>query len=399
MDNFKSSPNNQSSNENSLKIKLESFRDIINLYYLPTIVSIGIVGNMLTILIFTFEHKLAQFNNSNLTLVENLEKLYDQNKNKSDRIFKNAKIQKNSSQMSSSNYFICFLAISDLVYNIILACVWITRIGFNILNIPYICQASVMISYICSFLSAAFTTMFTFQRFMAVVNPLQMANNFLNSKKTILQLTFGLILFSWVAYSFSLFVYDTSPKKDHEVSAEQETCGVNEKYNNLVYIVDNTLDSFLTLVIPAIGITVMNMAICKSLSNYQKENILNTELSNTGSIMPACSMNSIKYEIKHCSRESLNVQLYETKTGRNGLIRKRTGHRQNKDTSRHVTKMLLIVSFAFLVLNSPFRLSKLVSYIHMSENWIVYDSLNNERYLEELRPIFKKIKQATKQAV
>lgn len=366
MENYKGSFNNQSYEE-TLKAKLESFRDIINLYYLPLIVSIGIVGNILAILIFGFEAKLASFNNPNLTLVQNLEKIYDQMTNKRNRkSFSNFKIKTNNFKMNSSNYFICFLAISDLIYNIILACVWITRIGFNILNKKYICQASVMISYICSFLSAAFTTLFTFQRFMAVVNPLKMSYNFLNSKKSILLLTLGLIMFSCMVYSFSLFFYDTSAKKDHEVSDELEICGVNEKYTNLVYIIDNTLDSFLTLIIPAIGITIMNMAICKSLSNYQKKNILNTEFSNTGTMAVGSTISLRNHKQINISKESLNVQCSETKSGHYDLIEKKTVTSQNKHASRHVTKMLLIVSFAFLLLNSPFRLSKLISYINMS---------------------------------
>lgn len=355
MENFNNLVNNNSSEEN-LKEKLESLRDIINFYYLPLIVSIGIIGNLLSILIFTFEQKLASFNDQNMSLVQNLEKLCEKNPRKRNRISKLFKIQ-----MHSSNYFICFLAISDLVYNIILACVWITKIGFNILDRKYICQLSVMISYICSFLSAAFTIMFTFQRFMAVVNPLQLANNFINSKRIIIQSTFGLIVFSCLVYSFSIFAYDTSAKKDHEASVEQEICGINQAYTNFVYILDNTLDSFLTLIIPAIGITVMNVAICRSMMGSYKENILASQCSNNDKISTANAGNCLPNETRANSKESLNVQINDIKSTRNDI-----NSNKNKNTFRHVTKMLLIVSFTFLLLNSPFRLSKLVSYIHMS---------------------------------
>lgn len=364
MENFNNLVNNKSSEEN-LKKNLESLRDIINLYYLPMIVSIGIVGNILTILIITFDQKLASLNDQKMSLVQNLENLYDKNLRKRNVISKLNKIQTHS-----SNYFICFLAISDLVYNIILACVWITRIGFNILDKKYVCQASVMISYICSFLSAAFTTMFTFQRFMAVVNPLQVANNFLNSKRIIFQSTLGLILFSCIVYSFSLLAYDTSAKKDHEVSVEQENCGINQDYKNLVYIIDNTLDSFLTLIIPAIGIIFMNIAICKSIWSYKKNDVIN-QCSNNVKITKACSVNSLRNEIKNNSSESLNIQINNNKSTRIDLEKNK-----NKDTFRHITKMLLLVSFTFLLLNSPFRLSKLISYIDMSiKKKYVYSNL------------------------
>lgn len=181
-----------------------------------------------------------------------------------------------SNQFTSTNYFIFSLAISDLIYNFILACVWITRLGLNILNINYICQISIFISYICSFLSAAFTTLFTFQRFIAVVNPLKSATSFsLQSKYVIRRVILVLLLLSMIVYSFSLFLYDTSPKKDHEANEAQSICGVKENYTNWVYIIDNTLDSFLTLIVPSVGIIFMNVAICKSLSKYQKSNIFN----------------------------------------------------------------------------------------------------------------------------
>lgn len=380
--------------QDDLKQKLESLRDIVNVYYLPLIVSVGIIGNTLTLIILTFENKLSLIYDINSTFRQNLKMYYDRsmskNQNYQNTLFNNYKKSHKTSHFASSNYFIVFLAISDLIYNFILACVWITRLGLNILNIKYICQFSVMISYICSFLSAAFTTLFTFQRFMAVANPLKSFNNFLNSKKAIVRLTVVLIIFSFIVYSFSLFLYDTSSKKDHEVSAEHETCGVNEKYSNLVYTIDNTVDSFLTLIIPAFGIIVMNLAICKSLSNYRKSNILNDENSMVAKRQAKNSMISIKplseKDLNACERFSLetdtelksNNDITERKISRNLTLPK---HKQNvnkdNNSSRHITKMLLIVSFAFLLLNSPFRLSKLVSFINMlgKKNY-VYSNLD-----------------------
>ncbi|CAF0715581.1 unnamed protein product, partial [Brachionus calyciflorus] len=366
--------------QDDLKQRLESLRDIVNLYYLPLIVSIGLIGNILTLLIFTFENNLATIYDSSLSFRKNLEILYQKQISKQENQFKNYNKPKKIVHLAASNYFIVFLAISDLIYNFILACVWITRLGLNILNIKYICQISVMISYICSFLSAAFTTLFTFQRFMAVVNPLESTNNFLHSKKVIIKLTLVLILFSFIVYSFSLYVYDTSPKKDHEVSQALEVCGVNEKYSNLVYTIDNTVDSFLTLIIPAIGIICMNLAICKSLSNYQKTNLFKNNGESKTSSLKKASVISLKPNTQSTSKYSLETETLELKlasttdlthfknnnnNNNNNLAGKKKPCVKDANASRHVTKMLLIVSFAFLLLNSPFRLSKLFSYINM----------------------------------
>lgn len=57
----------QENSQEELKKKLEYLRDLVNLYYLPIIVSIGLIGNTLTIIILSQENKLSNFYDANET--------------------------------------------------------------------------------------------------------------------------------------------------------------------------------------------------------------------------------------------------------------------------------------------------------------------------------------------
>lgn len=197
-------------NEDELKEKIQQIVHMVTLWYLPIIVCIGLIGNTLTLIILSCENKLTkainpkdsfltkfrsmrnrfevdqenqpvalvgQHNNTNLSNFSGHSDarsyLLYQNKNKINR----SKFTNHN--FSSANYFIFALATSDLIYNFILSLVWISRANlYDVVNINYICQITICISYMCGFLSAVFTLLFTFQRFMAVVQPLKSATSF-----------------------------------------------------------------------------------------------------------------------------------------------------------------------------------------------------------------------------
>jgi hypothetical protein len=221
--------------DDDLKEKLQRIGKLVTLLYLPIIVSIGLIGNTLTIIILSTENKIMKFYNTNDSFIQNYRNMKSNTNNndnnnsetlnlnrrlllkQNNSKFKSIKLNKNN-QFSSTNYFIFALAVSDLVWNFILLLVWITEAGFyNIVNKNYVCQISIAISYICSFLSASFTLLFTFQRFMAVVKPLKSATgSLLQSTCFIRRIIICLIVLAILIYSFSFYLYDTSPKRDHE---------------------------------------------------------------------------------------------------------------------------------------------------------------------------------------
>jgi hypothetical protein len=495
--------NQTQSDDDILEKHLNSLASKLNKYYLPLIAFVGLIGNTLTIIILSKENKLLRLSQSTKSIKNHLTEEYSkaapirernsfnaknnenhvmiiessrcsqkrdsENKESSKRdsqkslrvpsVSRQARLStKNiylgklnnglnstSQSFSSTNYFIFSLAVSDLLYNIILALLWITENHkINILHINYICQVSIAVSYICSFLSSAFTTLFTFQRFIAVAKPLRSATSFtLQSIKSIRRIIVILIFFSILAYSFSFFLYDNKPKKTHQNDLDaKEICAPSEKYANLVYIIDNTFDSLLTLIIPSVGIITMNLAICNSLSKHNKDSILSENQTNVhsksttrksseqptranrlhkadgGDSVSNLRLNTLRESEKYeksdrnaknsvsdsistnvrlsispkKSNENFNDNVFRLHKGQldsddgpfslsKAQTENETSDTQQKQqlrtgaptsklhqssSSRRITKTLLIVSFTFILLNSPYRASKLISYIRMS---------------------------------
>ena len=193
-------------------------------------------------------------------------------------------------------------------------------------------------------------------------------------------------------------MYDTELKKDYELSKAVRSCGVNENYTNFVYIFDNTADSFLTLVIPSIGILFMNVGICRSFSRHQKYKsaVLNDtsitqctqKINNnknlrekTGAFKSQQELSNLAINNNEHHRSLLEIQTINFKNRSSNLSSKSTKSTLTRSrsvmsmcdihktpqsiASRHVTKTLLTVSFAFILLNSPYRATKLISYIRM----------------------------------
>ncbi len=177
-------------------------------------------------------------------------------------------------------------------------------------------------------------------------------------------------VFSILVYSFSLFLYDTEPKKDYEFSEAVRSCGVKENYTNFVYIFDNTIDTFLTLLFPSIGILFMNIGICKSFSNHQKSilsetNTVSTRLKKPGIAGTDIELQQTQSMLNNSSGEDLAPNRLKFSMIRRVSTTSMAGEARSHN-ARHITKTLLIVSFAFILLNSPYRASKLISYIRMT---------------------------------
>ena len=401
-----------------LQKNLLKLRDISNYYYLPMIVTIGIVGNILTIIILVKEKQLSNLVESNrllktnssiafrykrketiesTSIVAETSKILNHNERKMTLLNQNFRYK---SQFSSTSYFILSLAMSDLVYNIILAFVYLSHMGIHLVHANFICQASIFISYICSFLSASFTTLFTFQRFMAVKFPLKTATSFsLQSKRVIKRAILTLLVCACCFYSFSLFLFE--PRIDENAMANSDRslnetepilrCLEKKHHEKVVNFIDLTFDNALTFFIPSISIIFMNMAICLALSNTQKSKILNANDSskndaveqkisqrlNKDSRLPIGGQRMDYNSISSQDKQKLNYA-NDTISSKQENLKKD----KNSANSKRITKTLLIVSFAFVIFNSPYRLSKLIWYLNKelsnsSEYWILNEFFIN----------------------
>ncbi|CAF3840481.1 unnamed protein product [Rotaria sordida] len=141
---------------------------------------------------------------------------------------------------------IIFLSIIDELTN--------QTIGLN--QSLILCQVTVYITHVCSFLSAGFTLSFTLQRFIAVIFPLH-AKTIISNRSSITNILV-LLIFGCSFYSFSFFVTNVS----------RGQCREDETYPILFPLL--IVDICLTFVIPFTFIVIFNCAIVYQLQRRKK---------------------------------------------------------------------------------------------------------------------------------
>jgi 7 transmembrane receptor (rhodopsin family) len=112
---------------------MEQIGHLLNFYYTPFLVTVGSVGNILSVLVF-FKTKLRKL---------------------------------------SSSYYLAALGISDTCFLFVMFISWLSFFGINVYSRNFFCQFFTYFSSVCCFLSVWFVVAFTVERFIAVLYPLQ----------------------------------------------------------------------------------------------------------------------------------------------------------------------------------------------------------------------------------
>jgi hypothetical protein len=158
-----------------------------------------------------------------------------------------------------SSILLSALAAVDLLYLLIIFLSIIDIITHQSIGLHrslLLCQATVYITHVCSFLSAAFTLSFTLQRFIAVLFPLH-ANTIISNRSSIINILL-LIFISCSFYSFSFFLTNISHGQ----------CREDESYPALFPLL--IVDICLTFLLPFIFILLFNFAIVYKLQTRKK---------------------------------------------------------------------------------------------------------------------------------
>jgi membrane-associated HD superfamily phosphohydrolase len=161
-----------------------------------------------------------------------------------------------SSMLLTALAAVDFLYLSIIFLSIIDA---LTKQAIGLHRSLALCQTTVYITHVCSFLSASFTLSFTLQRFVAVLFPLH-ANTIISTRSSIINILI-LIVFGCGFYSFSFFVTNVSNGQ----------CREDESHPALFPLL--IVDTCLTFVLPFIFILLFNFAIVYKLR--QRKNFAN----------------------------------------------------------------------------------------------------------------------------
>ncbi|KAK0162576.1 hypothetical protein PV327_006343 [Microctonus hyperodae] len=345
-------------NESSMCNSIDYFLEYLHEYYVSFIIIVGLIGNLLSSFVFLNTHL----------------------------------------KMRSSSYYLAALAVTDFGYLMSLLCVWLnTHYGWRIFNGHGWCEILVYISAVCSSLSVWLIVAFTVERFIAVQYPLHRPQmcTVSRAKKIVITLI-GLAL---ICHSYAFFVAGLIKNR-----GDFEECGLKLQYSQLMEII-NLIDTIASHVAPLIIIIVMNAMITRNLMKFGRRfeptpstitttsnqcpsrnrsdinlnQIPNSSNSNNGIVLESRQMPSI-----HSSRSSKSSRSHRSSTEIAGTrtvmaslpvgqssIQQHNVYQIPKFAARcihiraslrdlvsvrnqhSITKMLLLISTTFIILNLP----------------------------------------------
>ncbi|CAF3710467.1 unnamed protein product [Rotaria socialis] len=160
-----------------------------------------------------------------------------------------------------SSFFLTCLAITDLIFILILVIVFLHRLNVPVMTTP-VCMLTIYLSHIASFLSSNFTLAYTLHRLIAVFFPIK-ATTFLKQRTNRI-VAFALFIFACSFYSLSFPVTTTKL-----VSNTTNVVDCEEDRGKPLLFPFLVLDTLFTFIIPFSCIACMNLAIVYKLhSNF-----------------------------------------------------------------------------------------------------------------------------------
>ena len=226
----------------------------------------------------------------------------------------------------SSSVYLAALACADAGFLFCLLVSWSDNIGIHLFNTPGWCPFFVYLTYVCSFLSVWYVVCFSVERYVAVCLPLRRQDTPKRAKITVVCLA----IIAAILYNFALW---TSRVQD--VGFENPYCFPLKKYYKLINYANN-IDTFLTLVVPSVIIIITNVRIIYAIFHLQRRR-REMELQNSRSPMDLTG-----------DRGNLSRRRYRTTSCQTLQLR--------------VTKLLIVVSSIFLLLNLPSHIMRLYAY-------------------------------------
>ncbi|XP_075234988.1 uncharacterized protein LOC142332427 [Lycorma delicatula] len=326
--------------------------DYFHIYYIPTIILVGLIGNLLSCIVFLKTHL----------------------------------------KMRSSSYYLAALATADFGFLATLLCVWLNNnIGLQVFNKEGWCQGLVYASSVFSFLSVWLIVAFTVERFIAVQYPLHRPHmcTVERAKTIVLSLT----ILALLVHCYSFFTAGIT-----DIGHGDKICDMRENYREAMRII-NIIDSIVTLIVPLILIIVMNTMITRNLLKFGKR--LQQQNSSSETMQPCSefhmnqtvhsnSSNKIRRGGSQQSFHSSNSRQGHSSASQIGLPQAATTRLTNAildtppQTSRcihirssstnlvsikmqqSITKMLLLISTVFIILNLPSYVIRLYVFVCFS---------------------------------
>ncbi|XP_077529534.1 uncharacterized protein LOC144141978 [Haemaphysalis longicornis] len=260
--------------------------DSLNAWYMPFVIYLGLVGNLLSLATFVSTHLRTR----------------------------------------AASFYMASLAASDAGFLFVLSFVWLQERGANVYQ-PGLCQLLVFLSSAFGCWSVWLTVSYTAERLVAVRRPLwrmQQGCSACLRPRTVVMAT---ALFSFCFSSPLLFFV-----RLYRETSNFSECILDPEYGTVLHYI-NILDTVLTLIVPLLLITTMNAMISRSVYLYYHRHNRENGAKVFGDTMSA-------------KRGPGGSEAEENTTAVSGGV-------LSQAAQISVTRMLLVVSTAFVLLNLP----------------------------------------------
>ncbi|KAK2157684.1 hypothetical protein NP493_1854g00012 [Ridgeia piscesae] len=194
----------------------------LELYLVPLIVLVGVIGNTLSFVVFVATHL----------------------------------------KRNSCHIYLASLAIADNAFLLLVLISWSARLGVPLYNRRGWCQLLAYLMYVSSFLSVWYVVTFTLERYIAVCFPLK--RNVVCIAKVAKRAVISLSALALVGYFFVLFMFGVVELHGRPL------CAPLPEYFQVMRVVNN-VDTLVTLIIPTVLITGCNIRITYVVCTFYKQ--------------------------------------------------------------------------------------------------------------------------------
>lgn len=292
---------------------------ILKNYGIPIVILIGCIGNIMSFCVFVASHLKFQ----------------------------------------SSSIYLAFLSVVDTAFLLCLLVSWLWQLDINLIHRQGICQTVLYFSNATGFLSVYTVVIFTIERWIIVFHPVK-KNVWCTTKKARITITIisciAFCIYSYTIWSTGIFVLHDG----------QSYCISKPKYAIVLQVI-SIIDTLITLILPAVIISLLNVKITMKIWEFvHKDNTNNLYMVSPTADQPMsrCSILLNHFNngadetevganvtIKKYSRTNINS--VTTYNSRSKLKTRKLKSRGKGRLHMRTTRSLLIVSSVFVVLNLP----------------------------------------------
>lgn len=320
-------------------------------------------------------------------------------------------------QPMSSSVYLAALSVADIGF--LLSIVFFRTKSLSV--VAGLCQIFTFVTYVSSFLSVWYVVGFTVERYLAVHFPLR--RHVLCSKRTARLAVSGLAIASAVLYNFGMWTSGVMAVREFRL------CAPLREFVAFLSVAD-AVDTVITFLLPIVVICVLNVRIAYTVVNfYRAREQLTTVTFAAAHHRDATTTNNNSVRLRISRPTAAPGHGAGSTASAAATVKSATVAAASSSSSAsagspkghqlRVTKLLLIVSAVFLVLNLPRHITRLYSlasvhptnevfltcerlfqmvyYLHFSVNIFLYATVGGNNFRKAFARIWRRLRrQATR---